>query len=63
MADASAALGIIWGIRLGNERQLDTSHLWNQQVATIKHAKLSKAVGIANPTGSMAKELSANDIN
>ena len=63
MADAWAALGIIARKGLGKVRHLDINHLWIQQVAVERRARLEKVQGPSNPADLMTNEFLAQYIN
>ena len=53
--DASAALGIIHRIGLGQARHIDTSLLWIQQTAAERHLTFTKVLGKNNPADIFTK--------
>ena len=54
-ADASAALGIVGRVGLGNMRHLHTNHLWVQDKANNKAINFNKVAGQENSSDMMTK--------
>lgn len=60
--DAPAAPRIIARPGVGKVRHLDTNHIWTQEIAATKRARVEKALGSCNPVGLMTEELGHIDV-
>ena len=62
LAAAFVALDVIARRGIGKVRRFDPNHLWIQEVATTKSAKLENANGVKNPADLLTKDLPRADM-